>query len=86
MTDAQKAQMRDKATDNITKDPQLPARILRAEQAAKKDGKPFDREAFVADLIERETARLMGTAPAAPSSGAGTAPAERSGWTVQEVK
>jgi membrane protein involved in colicin uptake len=59
-TEAQVAAARDKAYDNITNDKAYLYNQMKAAQAAKDAGKPFDPAAYKKALIDAETERLLG--------------------------
>lgn len=59
MTESQLAGVRDKARDNITKDPNFALSQLKAERAAKTAGKSFDPATWLGGLVEDEVERML---------------------------
>jgi hypothetical protein len=67
----QRAQLREKAADNVRQDKNLPTIILRAKQEAAKNRVPFNEQEFVERLIERQYKILTGETPPPPAPAAG---------------
>jgi hypothetical protein len=67
----QRAQLREKAADNVRQDKNLPTIILRAKQEATKNRVPFNEQEFVERLIERQYKILTGETPPPPAPPAG---------------
>ena len=68
-----RANLRDKATDNVTKNPQTVLVITRAKAEAQRRGVSFDEQAFREQLVEREYQALLAAAEgraAAPTAAA----------------
>jgi hypothetical protein len=57
-----RANLRDKATDNVTKNPQTVVVVTRAKAEAQRRGVPFDEQAFREQLVEREYQALLAAA------------------------
>jgi hypothetical protein len=70
LTESQKANFREKATDNVRQDKNLPLLLQNAKIEAQKTGRPFDQQKFIDTLILREYNRIIGKeTPAAPAAG-----------------
>jgi hypothetical protein len=70
LTESQKANLREKATDNVRQDKNLPLLLQNAKVEAQKAGRPFDQQKFIDTLIQREYNRIVGKeTPAAPAAG-----------------
>jgi hypothetical protein len=70
LTESQKANLREKATDNVRQDKNLPLLLQNAKIEAQKTGRPFDQQKFIDTLILREYNRIVGKeTPAAPAAG-----------------
>jgi hypothetical protein len=70
LTESQKANLREKATDNVRQDKNLPLLLQNAKIEAQKTGRPFDQQKFIDTLIQREYNRIVGKeTPAAPAAG-----------------
>jgi hypothetical protein len=70
LTESQKANLREKATDNVRQDKNLPLLLQNAKIEAQKTGRPFDQQKFIDTLILREYNRIRGKeTPAAPAAG-----------------
>jgi len=62
----QKAQLYEKATDNVRGDKMLVAKVQAAKAEAQKAGRPFDENAFVVGLIEDQYREMMVAAGETP--------------------
>lgn len=62
LTANQRATLRDRAADNVAKDPQTNLAVIRAQAEAKRQGIPFDAQAFREQLIERQYQQLLAAA------------------------
>jgi hypothetical protein len=70
LTESQKASLREKASDNVRQDKNLPLLVMNAKKEAQRTGTPFDEQKFIEALVLRQYNLLIGKeTPTVPTAG-----------------